>query len=617
MFHRRSSVIRWTLFLLATASAAQTFNRDVAPIVFRECAPCHRPGEAAPFSLLEYREVKAHAAQIAAVTRSRFMPPWKPEAGKGDFAGVRRLTDEQIRLIARWAENGTPEGDPRDLPPAPSFTEGWQLGAPDLIVTAERPYTLAAAGADVFRNLVFRVPLDRPRYVRALEIRPGNRKVVHHANLLIDREHSCRRREGQDGAAGFPGMDVQIETRGFDPESHFLFWKPGTAAVEEAEDMAWQIAPGTDLILNMHLQPSGKPEAVQPSIGLYFTDKAPSRRPMLVQLEHDGALDIPAGAPAFTVTDMLKLPVAVDVLGVYPHAHYVAKDLQAFATLPDGSRRWLIHIRDWDINWQAVYRYRERIVLPAGTVISMRYTYDNSAGNVRNPSHPPIRVVSGDRSIDEMAHLWLQLLPRDGAQAALQKAVLQRRLQKYPSDFFAEFSLGALLQTEGRLEEAIALYRKALAVRPADATAHNALGSAFLELGDAEGAALEFRAALHSNADSGDAHYNLARVLLSRGDTTEAIVHLRETVRVEPTDASALSDLGAALFLTNNTAEGFRLLHQAVRFAPDHFNARYNLGQALAGAGKSREAAAEFREALRIRPGDPDTVEALKALGGR
>lgn len=607
-------IVRVAGYLLASAAAAQTFTKDIAPIVYEACAPCHRLGEAAPFSLLDYRDVKAHAKQIAEVTKSRFMPPWKPAPGKGDFEGARRLTDAQLRTIEQWVSAGAPEGDPRDLPRRPGFTEGWQLGTPDLILTAERSYALPASGSDVFRNLVFHVPLDRTRFVRAVEIRPGNRRVVHHANLLVDRQRSARGRDGEDGSPGFPGMDVRIETRTFDPESHFLFWKPGTPAAEETAEMAWPLHPDTDLILNMHLQPSGKAESIDPSIGLYFTDKAPSKHPMLVQLEHDGALRIPPGAANFVVTDTLKLPVAVEVMGVYPHAHYLAKDLQAFATLPDGSRRWLIHIPDWDIAWQSVYRYRTPVALPAGTVVTMRYTYDNSAANPRNPSHPPVTVQNGDRSTDEMAHLWLQLLPAADQRLALQKAVLQRRLQKYPADFFAEFSLGALLQTEQKLDDAIAHYRKALAAKPSDPTARNALGTALLARGDAEGAASAFRAALASEPGYADAHYNLARVLLASGEVPEAIVHLREAVRIEPRDAPALSDLGAALLMTGRAEEGFQLLREAVRHQPDYFNARYNLGQALAAVGKRSEAATEFREALRLKPGDPDTLDALKNL---
>ena len=163
--------------------------------------------------------------------------------------------------------------------------------------------------------------------------------------------------------------------------------------------------------LNMHLRPSGKPEEVRPSIGLYFTDKAPTRFPMLLQLEHDGALDIPPGETSFTVTDQLELPVDVTLLAVYPHAHYLGREVQGTARLPDGTTRWLVHITDWDLNWQAVYHLQEPMFLPKETVVWMEWTYDNSSANVRNPHSPPERVRNGDRASDEMGRLWLRVLP--------------------------------------------------------------------------------------------------------------------------------------------------------------------------------------------------------------
>jgi Tfp pilus assembly protein PilF len=600
----------------AVSAAVPTFDKEIAPVLFQSCIACHRPGEAAPFSLLTYADARKRAKQIAAVTASRFMPPWLPAQGAGDFAGERRLSDAQIATIATWAAAGAPEGNAADLPPSPRFVEGWQLGAPDLVVTLERPYTLAASGSDVFRNFVLRPQIERTRFVRAIEVRPGNKKIVHHANVLIDRAGSSRLRDGQDGAPGFPGMDVRIESDTFDPESHFLFWKPGTSYSEEPPDMAWRLDPGNDLVLNMHLQPSGKPESLQPSIGLYFTERAPTKFPMLVQLEHDGALDIPAGEKSFVVTDSLKLPVDVDVLGVYPHAHYIGKDLQGIATLPDGTKRPLIHIPDWDINWQAVYRYREPVFLPRGTVVLMRYTYDNSDANPRNPSHPARRVTNGDRSEDEMAHLWLQILPRGGPddRLAVQEAVMRRRLEKYPSDFLAEYSLGALMQQRGKIDEAVGYYRAALKSRPDNATVHNALGGALLASSQPQEAFAQFQRALELQPDYANAHYNLARLLLASDHLEDAIQHLQAVLRVNPRDVPALSDLGGALLATGKTEESIARLREAVRLGPEYFNARYNLGQALEAAGKPREAVEQYRVALKLDPNDADARAAIAKL---
>ena len=321
------------------------------------------------------------------------------------------LTPEQIATIAAWVRAGAPEGNIAEIPPPPSFPNGWQLGTPDLVLEARGSVALPASGPDIYWNVIFTPNLTARRWVRAIEIRPGQPRVVHHANLLVDRAGSAKLQEISPGK-GFPGMDLVIGRSPFDPDGNFLFWKPGGTPHVEPDGFAWRLDPGNDLVLNMHLQPSGKPEEVRPSIGLYFTDKPQTRFPLLVQLENDEALDIPAGTGDFVISDSFQLPLDADVLAVYPHAHYLGKLLEAWATPPDGSRKWLIRIPSWDTNWQAVYYYREPVFLPKDSVIHMRYHYDNSADNPRNPNNPPKRVRSGNRATDEMGHLWLQILPR-------------------------------------------------------------------------------------------------------------------------------------------------------------------------------------------------------------
>ena len=242
---------------------------------------------------------------------------------------------------------------------------------------------------------------------------------------------------------------------------------------------------------------------------------------MLLQLEHDGALDIPPGDAAFEVTDSLELPVDVQVLGVYPHAHYLGKTFEGTARLPDGTSRWLIRIPHWDLNWQGVYQLAEPLSLPRGTVLSMRWVYDNTSGNVRNPSTPPIRVRGGNRASDEMAHFWLQVLPaRPEDRLPLQDALMRARLRKYPGDFVALANLGSSLQTEGHLDEAIPVLRQAVAARPEDPAARNNLatalqGSRAARRGDR---GVRARAAV-TRPTTRDAEYNLATTLLARGRT--------------------------------------------------------------------------------------------------
>jgi Tfp pilus assembly protein PilF len=595
-----------------------TFNRDVAPLVHRSCAPCHRPGEAGPFSLLSYADVSKRAPQIVKVTGSRYMPPWPPEPGYGAFVGERRLRDEDVALLRRWVDAGVPEGSAADRREPPRFPEGWQLGPPDLVLRADEQFTVPAEGTDVFRNLVLDVPVSGPRHVRAMELRPGDKKVVHHANVLLDRTGSARRQDARDPGPGFAGMDVELESPSFEPDSHFLFWKPGTAAVTEPEDMAWRVDPSTDLVLNLHLQPSGKPEVIQPTLGVYFTDRAPTRFPMLVQLEHDGALDIPPGETSFVVTDHYDLPVDALVLGVYPHAHYLGRDVKGWATLPDGRRVWLIWIRDWDLNWQAVYRYQTPIALPRGSRIEMRIAYDNSAANPRNPSDPPRRVRAGNRSSDEMGHLWLQLLPRAAEDRLnLQEALMRRRLEKYPGDYVAHANLASVLEARGQPESALVEYRRALEARPTSALALNNLGALLQSMGRQAEALQAYRAAVRADPAYANARYNLGNTLVAQGAFAEAIPHFREAARLHPADAGALSNLGGALLAAGRPAEAEAALGRAVALDPSSLNARFNLARALLARGRLREALHQLVEAQRIAPADEDTRRELEALRAR
>jgi Flp pilus assembly protein TadD len=595
------------LFCLRLSAESVTFSKDIAPILFQYCSPCHRPGEAAPFSLLSYEDARKHAEQIAIVTGKRFMPPWPPEPGYGDFAGAKRLSDAQIDLLARWAKTGSAEGDRAAWPPTPHFVEGWQLGQPDLVLHMRQPYQMAASGEDVFRNFVIPVELKETKYIRAMELRPGSKRAVHHANLIVDHARILRQRDGVDGQPGFPGMDVITEVSGeFDPDSHFLFWKPGSPPQEEPQDMGWKLDAGSDLIVNLHLQPTGKPETVDVTVGLYFANQPAKRFPMLVQLEHDGALDIPPGAARFVVTDHLKLPIAVDVLAIYPHAHYLGKQIDAWAVLPDGSRRALIRINDWDINWQATYTYREPVSLPAGTTVEMRIAYDNSENNPRNPSHPPKRVHGGNRSIDEMGHVWLQVLPRatgeDDPRLALQHAVMLRRIEKYPADFVAHFNLGAVLQAMGKFDEAIPYLNQAILMKPSSATATNNLAVSLLMTDKVDPAIQEFRKSLKLDPEYQNARFNLARALLAKGDPQGALTELLIYLQAVPGDAQAHETAGRIYASSGNLPQALPHLRRAVELQPNDSALETNLGAALAMAGNFKEAIAAFESALKADP---------------
>src|ERR1039458_3973202 len=308
---KRSAILALASCALPLQAGNMTFYKHIAPILYHSCAPCHRPGEPGPFPLLTYTDVRKRGPQIVSVVKRRYMPPWLPEAGHGDFQVERRLTGDPLRPL---------EGGGRP---------GGQLGEPDLVIEAAAPYRLPAGGPDQYWNFVLPVKAPGTRWVKAIEIRPGNIRAVHHANVLIDRSRSARMQETAP-AAGFPGMDLNIESDTFDPDSHFLFWKPGGTPWVEPAGMAWRADPGADLVLNVHMQPTGKPELVQPSIGLYFTGEPATKYPMFLPLEHDGALDIPPGDADFLVSDDFVTPMDMDVLAVYPHAHYLGHRLEGY-----------------------------------------------------------------------------------------------------------------------------------------------------------------------------------------------------------------------------------------------------------------------------------------------
>jgi hypothetical protein len=520
--------------------ALADFNHDIAPIIYKHCSSCHRPGEAAPFSLLTYEDVKKRAKQIADVTKRRYMPPWLPDPG--NFSDEQRLSNEEILAISSWVAAGSPEGTGSVTPP--SFTEGWQLGTPDLVVEAPRSYTVPASGPDVYYNFILSPDVKTTRYVRAIEIRPGVKKLVHHANLYVDRARSAK--EG-------PGMDPVIERTAFDPDDgHFLFWKPG--AIPREENFSWQLDPGNNLVLNVHMQPGGKSQSIRPVVGLYFTDKKPEKFPLLIQLEHDGLLNIPPGVRDFTVGDDFKLPRDAYILAVYPHAHYLGHLLEAYATLPSGERKSLIRIANWDPNWQSIYDYREPLLLPKDTVISMRYHYDNSGANVRNPNHPPKRVLAGNQSTDEMGHLWLEVLPAGAGDRRLEfeQAVLKHRLEKYPHDFPALLHLGTVMLSRLDPGGAVPMLLEAVKIEPQNAEAHNFLGSALASVGRVAEATEQFRIAISLRVDYSNARFNLGNALVRSGRVDEGIAEYRRILEVHPGDELTKDRLEKALELRNS-----------------------------------------------------------------
>jgi len=529
-----------------------TFNRDIAPILFAHCAACHRPGQTAPFSLLTYEEVKKRAKQIVTVVETRYMPPWLPEPGHGEFAGNRRLTTDQIRIIRRWVKEGCAEGAASDLPQAPVWKDEWFLGQPDLIVKMPQPYSLEPDGPDLYRNFVVAADIKTTRYVQAVEFRPGNARIVHHAFIKVDRSGESRRLDDEDAQPGFSYMltpsGAQI------PEGQFLSWNPGRVPVKEADGLSWALHPGSDIVLQLHLRRTGRRERLQAEIGFYFTERAPTRTPFKILLT-SRAIDIPAGATDYVVNDSLRLPCAVDVLAVLPHAHYLGRELRSFATLPDGTQRSLLWIKQWDFNWQSDYRYVEPIHLPKDSTVSMRVVYDNSTANVRNPHHPPRRVTYGTETTDEMAELWFRILPRQPEDLPLLIRTFQNHMM-------------GVIRGQHQLT---------LQMNPNDARAHSGLGQVLLGLDQHAQASWHLRRAIELKPDFDEPHFYLGYLWRRQRKLPEAEFEYRRVIQLSPTNHEAHGNLGLVLLEQAKYREAEEALQAALSLNPQDDVARRNL----------------------------------------
>lgn len=408
----------------AGAGAVPTYSKDVAPILWKNCAGCHRPGEVGPFPLLSFKDAAKRADFLKEITASRRMPPWKPEPGFGEFHDVRRLAETEVKVIADWVDAGAPEGDPKDLPPTPKFPEGWQLGTPDLVLKMAEAFPVPADGRDLQRCFVIPIPGGSDRTVAAVEFRPGNRRVVHHAIFYLDSAGQARRKDAADPGPGYASFGGP----GFLPTGSLGGWAPGALARPLPEGIGRYLKAGSDLILQIHYHPDGKPELDQSTLGVTFT-KAPARSIVRGEPVRSRSLSIPAGESRHHVqAEGEPLAGGVRVIGVTPHMHNVGREMKAEAQTPDGRTIPLIWIKDWDFNWQGQYQYKEPVVLPEGSIVRVDAYYDNSAGNPRNPSDPPRLVRWGEQTTDEMCILFLQIIPGSPEDARKLAAARLKRL---------------------------------------------------------------------------------------------------------------------------------------------------------------------------------------------
>ena len=384
----------------ARHSASPTYAKDIAPLINARCVSCHRPGEVAPFSLIGFENAKLHASMIAAVTESRRMPPWKAVHGYGEFRDENRLTDGEIALVKTWTKAGAPRGDRKQESKPPTFSSEWALGTPDLVVSQSKPFNLGAEGNDVYRNFVIKTNFDKPTWVKAIDLKPGNKKIVHHMIAYLDDNGGAIKMEQQnhDGQEGYTSAGGGV---GIIPSGLLGGWAPGLRPRYTPDGIAFKLNPHSTIVMQMHYHRSGKPEQDQTKLALYFA-KEPITQQMDMFWAMDFGLKIPAAESAHKIVKEITLPMDITFYAAMPHMHLLGRTMKAWFDLPDGKRIPYIYVNDWDFNWQLSYALAKPLSLPRGTKLHVEATYDNSSNNPRNPNSPPKTVTWGEQTTDEM-----------------------------------------------------------------------------------------------------------------------------------------------------------------------------------------------------------------------
>ena len=396
-----------TVFALALALSAPvgpskksnrtpTYARDVAPILYKNCSVCHHAGEVTPFNLTSYGEARAKAPTIAMAVSSKFMPPWQA-LSHGEFTNERKLTQDQIDTLVAWSKAGAPKGDMKSAPAAPKFTPGWAMGQPDFVGQPDRAYPLEASGEDEYRCFVIHTDYPEGKYVTGIELRPRNRKVVHHVLIYVDDKGIARQKVSKDGKPGYASFGGP----GFQPSGALGGWAPGIQPQILPEGTGFWLPKGADIVLQMHYHKDGKPETDLTRLGLKFA-KSPVDKSVRWGSVHNVLLRIPPGDANYEVRSSTKLDRAVTLLDVIPHMHWLGHDLKVTATLPSGRKQELINVQPYDFNWQTRYSYGQPVHLPKDTVLDLVAHYDNTSKNPRNPNNPPKTVTFGEQTTNEM-----------------------------------------------------------------------------------------------------------------------------------------------------------------------------------------------------------------------
>lgn len=376
---------------------AVTWSRDVAPIVFRSCAGCHRAGQIGPMPLTDFQHASAFAQEIRAAVKARRMPPWKPTGGV-EMHGARKLTQVEVDTIVAWVDEGAPQGDEKEEPELPEWKSSWLLGEPDLVLDPGEDFEVRA-GPDLYWHFVMPQKWTEDKWVSAVEVLPGNSRIVHHVLAYLDETGIARRLDADDARLGYGGEGA---FPGFVPTGEMGGWTPGFYAQPLPDGVARKLPKNAALVLQVHYNnPSGAAQKDRTRIGLHFA-KAPVKQRLYQARILNPWFKIPAGEPAWEVSASWPVSRDVTIVSVMPHCHLLGKRVSMTVESPKGRRTTLLEIADWDFKWQDTYHLEKPMRVRDGSTVRLSMTYDNSTDNPRNPFSPPREVRWGERTSDEM-----------------------------------------------------------------------------------------------------------------------------------------------------------------------------------------------------------------------
>ncbi|HSB11862.1 MAG TPA: cytochrome c [Blastocatellia bacterium] len=370
-----------------------TFSKDVAPIFYKNCIGCHRPGEIAPMSLLTYKEVRPWAKAIREKVANKQMPPWHPDPKYGTWENDRRLSQKDIDTVVAWVDGGAPEGNPKDLPPAPKLASGWQIGEPDMVLQMPTEFTIPAEGSVPYQYFTVPTNFKEDRYIQALEARAGNLSVVHHAVIYVREPGQPAVGQGQRGQRKFNIGDGILGA--LSPGMTPFIAKPGEAKLIKA---------GSQLIFQMHYTPNGQVAKDRSVVGLIFA-KQPVDKIITTKAAFDIKFAIPPGATNYEVRATYEFEEDSHIISLMPHMHLRGKDITYRAIYPDGRSEILLAVPRYNFNWQVYYYPKTPIAIPKGTRIEAVAHYDNSTNNPQNPD-PNREVRFGEQTWDEMMNAF-------------------------------------------------------------------------------------------------------------------------------------------------------------------------------------------------------------------